>query len=95
MVDTGATLTAFSRTDATRLGIDYSHGKPAGSTTANGTVRGWVIVLPTMRVGDVTVRDVEAMVIDSEMPFALLGMSFLNRFEMQRQGTTLVLRRAR
>jgi predicted aspartyl protease len=29
------------------------------------------------------------------MPFALLGMSFLNRFEMQRQGTTLVLRRSR
>jgi len=95
MVDTGATLTAFSRIDATRLGIDYSHGKPASSMTANGTVRGWVIVLPTMRVGDVTVHDVQAMVIDSEMPFALLGMSFLNRFEMQRQGTTLVLRRSR
>ncbi|HEY2385314.1 MAG TPA: TIGR02281 family clan AA aspartic protease [Candidatus Binatia bacterium] len=95
IVDTGATFVVLSRSDAARLGVDYSHGKAGRAMTANGPVRGWLIVLPTLRVGDVTVHDVEAAVNDSEMPFALLGMSFLNRFEMQRQGTTLVLRRSR
>ena len=66
------------------------------SKTANGAVRGWLIVLPTLQVGDVTVHDVETMVIDTDgLDVGLLGMSFLNRFEMQRQGTTLVLRRSR
>ena len=95
IVDTGATFVVLSRSDADRLGVDYSQGKPVRAMTANGPVRGWLIVLPTLRVGDVTVRDVQAAVNDSAMPFALLGMSFLNRFEMQRQGTTLVLRRSR
>jgi aspartyl protease family protein len=95
MVDTGASYVALSRSDADRLGVDYSHGRPVLFSTANGPVRGWLIVIPTMRVGDITVHDVQAGVNDGEMPFGLLGMSFLNRFDMQRQGTTLVLRRSR
>jgi len=42
------------------------------------------------------VHGVDAMVVDNDMlPIALLGMSFLGRFDMQRQGSTLVLRRRR
>ncbi len=96
IVDTGATLTTLSRADAERIGLDYRHGRPARSMTANGAVRGWLVVLPTVRVGEVTMHDVDGMVIDADgLSIALLGMSFLNRFEMQRQGTTLVLRRGR
>jgi aspartyl protease family protein len=47
-----------------------------------------------VRVGEVTVRDVDAIVLDNDtLPVGLLGMSFLNRFDMNRQGPTLVLRR--
>jgi len=96
IVDTGATLTTLSRADATRIGLDYRGGKPARAMTANGAVRGWQVSLASVRVGDVTVRDVEAMVLDTDgLSMGLLGMSFLNRFEMQRQGSTLVLRRGR
>ena len=37
--------------------------------------------------------NVDAMVHSTEMPFALLGMSFLNRMEMQRDGDTMTLKK--
>jgi aspartyl protease family protein len=94
IIDTGATLTTLSRADAQRLGIAYRDGTPMLSQTANGVVKGWRISLPSVRVGSATVRDVDAMVIDNDtLPIGLLGMSFLGRFDMQRQGSTLTLRR--
>jgi aspartyl protease family protein len=96
IVDTGATLTTLSRTEATRIGLDYGGGKMTKLQTANGEAQGWRVSLAAVRVGDVTVRDVDAIVVDNEtLPVALLGMSFLGRFDMQRQGSTLVLRRSR
>ena len=96
IVDTGATLMTLSRADATRIGLDYRGGRPAKATTVNGVVHGWRVSLASVRVGDVTVRDVDAIVVDNDtLPVGLLGMSFLGRFDMQRQGSTLVLRRSR
>ncbi len=94
LVDTGATVVAISRRDAERLGISYRHGKQTISQTASGLSRGWEISLDSVSLGSVTVRNVEAVVMDSNaLPFGLLGMSFLNRFNLQRQGATLILRR--
>ena len=94
LVDTGANLTTLTRADATRIGLDYSAGKPATAQTPNGIVHGWRVSLSSVRIGDVTVRDVDAMVIDNDsLPLGLLGMSFLGRFDLHRQGSTLVLRR--
>jgi aspartyl protease family protein len=96
LVDTGANLTALSRADATRIGLDYSGGRPATAQTPNGVVHGWRVSLGSVRLGDVTVRDVDAIVIDNDtLPVGLLGMSFLGRFDMQRHGSTLVLRPSR
>ena len=50
------------------------------------------ITLNTVKVGDVTPHQVDAAVIDGEdMDITLLGMSFLNRLEMKRAGSTLTL----
>ncbi len=96
IVDTGATFMTLSRSDARRLGLDYRSGKPARSATVNGVVNGWLVSLASVHVGDTTVRDVDAIVVDNDsLPVGLLGMSFLGRFDMQRQGSTLVLRRRR
>jgi aspartyl protease family protein len=96
LVDTGATLTTLSRAEATRIGLDYSGGRPATAQTPNGVVHGWRVSLGSVRVGNVTVRDVDAIVLDNDtLPVGLLGMSFLGRFDMQRLGSTLVLRRSR
>ena len=51
------------------------------------------MTLASVSIGGTTVHDVEADVTDSSMSVALLGMTFLNHFDMQRQGATLVLRR--
>ena len=75
-----------------RAGIDYLKGEAAASMTANGTVRVWLVNLDSVKVGDVTVRNVQASVHSQDLPVALLGMSFLNRMEMRRDGTVLLLR---
>jgi aspartyl protease family protein len=96
VVDTGADLTTLFRAEARRVGIDYRGGTPTKVATVNGFVNGWRVSLDSVRVGDMTVRDVAAIVVDSDtLTVALLGMSFLGRCDMQRQGSTLVLRRRR
>lgn len=93
MVDTGASLTTLSTAHAKRIGLRYRRGAPARASTANGMVQGWSVQLDSVRVGSVTVHDVDAMVIDTPLQVALLGMSFLDRFDMEQKGSTLVLRR--
>jgi aspartyl protease family protein len=57
-------------------------------------VRGWRVSLDTVTVAAATASDVDAMVLDSDaLQDVLLGMSFLGRFDMRSQGSTLVLRR--
>ncbi len=92
MVDTGATTIALGVNDAQRMGIDYQKGQPVRMNTANGVAQGWRVVLRSVRVGDVEVYGVEA-VVGPNMPFALLGNSFLSRFSMNRTSDVMVLER--
>jgi aspartyl protease family protein len=92
LVDTGATSVSLSSADANRLGIDYRKGQPGLMGTANGAAVAYKIRLDSVRVGDIVVANVEAAVLEgNQMPFALLGMSFLNRMDMRRVGQTMVL----
>ena len=92
LVDTGATNIAMSTAEAKRLGISYINGARGISHTANGMVSVYRITLDTVKVGDVTLHQVDAAVIDGQgMDITLLGMSFLNRLEMKRSGSTLTL----
>ncbi len=93
MVDTGATSVAISRAQAQRIGLNYQRGTPALSHTANGVAMGWRLSLRTIKVGGLTVHNVDAMVLDTDLSMGLLGMSFLSRFDMHRTGSTLELRR--
>lgn len=91
LVDTGATAVSLGMEDATRLGLNYQIGIPVRIQTANGEKQGWRIKLSSVQVGDVKIYDVEAVVSQVSMPFALLGNSFLSRFEMNRNSDQLVL----
>ena len=42
-------------------------------------------------VGGITVNQVDGMVVESGLDMPLLGMSFLNRMEMKRDGQTMTL----
>ncbi|PWT77228.1 MAG: TIGR02281 family clan AA aspartic protease [Proteobacteria bacterium] len=91
LVDTGATMISMGLGDARRIGINYLEGERGSSRTANGVARVYRVKLDTVKVGDITLNNVDALVHDTEMPFVLLGMSFLNRVEMNRTGTDLTL----
>lgn len=81
MVDTGATLCALSQEDAERVGIRVSERDfTARTQTANGVVVVAPIRIPVMRVGAISLRDVEAVVVPrGRLTTSLLGMSFLRR----------------
>ena len=92
LVDTGATSIALSSESAKRLGLDYAAGVRVGVRTASGSTSGHRITLDTVRVGDITLNNVEALVLEGRYPQdALLGMSFLSRTQMKRDGDTLTL----
>ena len=92
LVDTGATLVTLSAAEAKRLGIDFKRGQPAVSQTANGRVLVYRVRLDSVTVGRMTLLAVDAVVHDSPgLDMALLGMSFLNRTEMRREGANLTL----
>lgn len=93
VVDTGATLVSLSAADAVRAGIQYRKGVPGMVLTANGPTQVWRIKLDTLQIGDISVHEVDAAVHAVDLPIALLGMSFLNRMEMNRDGETMTLRR--
>ena len=92
IVDTGATSVLLSSADARRAGINYLAGGRILTQTANGVVPVFTVKLDTLRIGDITVNNLDAAVIEGDkLPLALLGMSFLNRMEMKREGGTLTL----
>ena len=84
MVDTGATLVSIGRAEAERLGIDLRRAERGVSQTANGAVAVWLITLDAVRVGEVELRNIAAVVVPAAMPQVLLGNSFLSRLQMRR-----------
>ena len=92
LLDTGASMVTIPASDARRLGIDYLKGERALMKTAAGNVTVYRVRLDAMRIGAITASGVEAGILeDLEVP--LLGMSFLNRVEMRRDGDTMTLTR--
>lgn len=91
MVDTGATLVAIGAADAQRLGIDLSNAKPAMMGTANGNIVAQLVTLTSVRLGEVEVFNVNAVVTPMAMPYVLLGNSFLTRFQMRRDNDVMRL----
>jgi aspartyl protease family protein len=93
VVDTGATSVAIGQADAERLGLDWRNARTAMGQTANGTVVMRAVTLASVRIGDVEVPNVEAVVVPQGMPFVLLGNSFLRRFQIRQENDILRLQR--
>ena len=92
LVDTGANTIAMNSATARRVGIDYTKGQEGIATTASGYVRSYMLRLATVKVGDIVLHDIAAGVIDGPQPdVPLLGMSFLHRLEMKRDGNRMDL----
>ena len=91
LLDTGATSVVLPARDAERLGIDYRKGQRGVTHTAAGPVAVYRVSLDSVRMGSIELRTVDAVVIEQGLDIALLGMSFLNRVEMKRDGATMTL----
>ena len=91
LIDTGATLIALPAGAATGMGIDYTKGKRGFAATAGGVVPVHRILLDTVTVGTITLYQIEATIFENGLDVALLGMSFLNRVDMKREGAYMTL----
>ena len=94
LVDTGATQIAMNAAHARRLGVDYRVvGDPAVVTTASGVERAWAVRLEAVRVGEIELHNVAAMVLEGTQPeTVLLGMSFLGQLQISNEGQLMTLR---
>jgi aspartyl protease family protein len=91
LVDTGATYVSMGANEAERLGLDYRAGQRGMTNTANGVMAVYKISLASVRVGDVQLYNVEALIGQAPMDHVLLGNSFLTRFQMKRENDTMTL----
>lgn len=82
MVDTGASRIALSPRDARRIGLDPDTLRYTTQiATAQGQTTGAPVTLREVRIGDITVPDIDADVMREEIGVSLLGMNFLNRLD--------------
>ena len=93
LVDTGANTIALNANDAQRLHIDYkTKGRKVVGETASGRSLVYLLNLDTVSVGQIKLYNVEAIVFDGPHPArALLGLTFLNRINMKRDGSLMTL----
>lgn len=91
LVDTGATSIAINAADARRIGLDYKATQAGAVNTAAGVVPAWRVTFNTVKLGGIVLNQVDGMVVESGLSTPLLGMSFLNRMEMKRDGQTMTL----
>lgn len=93
IVDTGATMVTLSNEDAIRLNIPNYKKEPITIATANGISTAYKIKLNLIQVGNITLSNIDAIVIaeSNNLKISLLGMSFLNRMIVKKDGSTMTL----
>lgn len=92
LLDTGATTVALNSGDAKFANIDYKRGQTVQVGTANGVVTAYRVTIDHLKIGGITLNQVEASVLEGGSPsVVLLGMSALNRLDMKQQDIALTL----
>lgn len=90
MADTGASYVTISARTADELGIPYATARPLRMRTANGIINARAVMLRSVTVGNITVKEVEAVITETDHPL-LIGMSFLRRVTMSSNGDAMIL----
>ena len=93
LVDTGASSIAISSNLAKRLGLQYRlTGTETFVETASGIEKAYSIKLDRVKVGEILLRNVSALVIQGSDPRTpLLGMSYLGRLNIINEGQVMKL----
>lgn len=91
LVDTGATVMTLSVAMAQKMGLNFRAGAPVRVKTANGEILGHQIQLTSVTIEPHTSYNVAAVVLPADIPYVLLGNSFLSRFSMRREDNRMTL----
>lgn len=92
LIDTGATTVALNSGDAQFANIDYKKGEPVFVNTANGVVTAYRVTIANLKIGSITLSQVDASVLEGGSPsVVLMGMSALKRMEINHQGNSMTL----
>ena len=82
LVDTGATLTAFSQGSAEAAGLaPRTGGLPVMLNTANGTVTAELTTVERLSFGNIEAEGIDAVIAPNLGRTNVLGMNFLSRLE--------------
>jgi aspartyl protease family protein len=81
LVDTGATFVTINESDARKLGYGGNElNFRYKVSTANGEVKAARVMMKSVEIGTVSVRNVEALVLRGKsLQFPLVGMSFMQK----------------
>ena len=95
IVDTGATIVLLAPEIADKLGVIRKDSFSFFATLANGEkVKAYPVLLESVTVGEATVKNVQAAVLEKSQPGlqnGLLGMSFLGNFTIRIDAKTNTL----
>ena len=92
LIDTGANVVALSSTSADSLGLDYKDAPKSVVATASGHAPAYDIVIKKLNIEGLVLYDVDASIIVGQHPSVpLLGMSFLGKLDMKREGDRMKL----
>jgi aspartyl protease family protein len=89
VIDTGATLVSISTATASAMGIPLEGGHAGRSQTANGAINMLSKVMPSVRIGNIVLENVEIS-ISANTP-TLIGMSVLSRLKIREENGQMVL----
>lgn len=94
MVDTGASTVAITQKDARKMGLDPDELDYVWEIrTAGGMTHGASVVIESIKVGQVEIKNVNGMVMREELTQSLLGMSFLRElYSYEFRGDRLIIR---
>ena len=92
LIDSGATTTAISQATADAAGIKDDGGYPVMIDTANGSILARRARIATVRLGSLSIDNLNAIVSDRFGDTDVIGMNFLSRLGSWRvEGRTLIL----
>ena len=95
LIDTGATTIAMNEVQGKRLGIDFKlSGKQIFVSTASGVTKAYAVNLDAVKIGEIKINNVQAVIIEGGFPTeVLLGMSFLGRVQIEREGNLMRIKK--
>lgn len=94
MVDTGASIVALTYKDAQRMGLNpQSLDYKWKINTAGGETMGASVLIDSIKINQVHIRDVEAMVLKTDLSQSLLGMSYLRQlYSYEFRGDRMIIK---